>query len=127
MDPNDNLRATAAEIVSDGTCRGLHVAALLKDSSFEREGRWIFFWRKDSQPWSGRADEPQGTLRYNMQGRIKVLPAKFSGSESAFRGMWSEAGVLDSVDDAVDLLKAWLLDTKEVDDLPRRTVRRGGI
>jgi hypothetical protein len=62
-----------------------------------------------------------------MQGAISVLPKCLNNSASAFRGAWSEAGTFENVEQAVELLKAWLLDQKEVDDLPGRSVRRYGI
>ena len=68
-----------------------------------------------------------GTLHYNMQGAISVLPRSLKGSAGAFRGAWSEAGTFENMEQAFELVKAWLLDWKEVDDLPGRSVRRYGI
>jgi hypothetical protein len=62
-----------------------------------------------------------------MQGSISVLPRNLKESASAFRGAWSEAGTFENMEEAFELVKAWLLDWKEVDDLPGRSVRRYGI
>jgi hypothetical protein len=56
-----------------------------------------------------------------------VLPNVFKRSASAFRGVWSEAGILDDMAQAFELVKAWLIDRTEVDDLPSRSIRRQGI
>ena len=39
----------------------------------------------------------------------------------------SEAGIFENLEEAVALVKAWLLDGKEVDELPNRCVRRYSI
>jgi hypothetical protein len=78
-------------------------------------------------PCTGRAEEEEGTLHYNMQGDIAVLPAFLKGSEDVFRGGWTEAGTFETIDQAFELLKAWLIERKEVDELPWRRVRRSGI
>jgi hypothetical protein len=41
--------------------------------------------------------------------------------------MWDEAGTLADLEQAFELLKAWLIDRKEVDELPQRSMRREGI
>jgi hypothetical protein len=41
--------------------------------------------------------------------------------------MWHEAGTLVDLDQAFELLKAWLIDMKGVDDLSERSMRREGI
>jgi hypothetical protein len=127
MDPVDNQRMTAQEILSIARERGGDVEPFYTDGHFEKDQRWIFFWRKDELPYSGPAGEKEGTLHYNMQGSIAVLPSVLRESASVFRGAWTEAGTFDSIEQAFELLKAWLLDRKEVDDLPRRSVRRYGI
>jgi hypothetical protein len=56
-----------------------------------------------------------------------VLPERFEKSGSAFQGMWEEAGTFENIEQALAFAKAWLLDRKEIDDLPSRTVRRCGV
>jgi hypothetical protein len=41
--------------------------------------------------------------------------------------MWTEAGTVDDYVQAFELLNSWLVERKEVDDLPKRTIRRNGI
>jgi hypothetical protein len=59
-----------------------------------------------------------------MQGAISVLPSCLKESAGAFQGMGSEAGTFEDLEQAFALVKAWLLDNKEVDELPQRSVRR---
>ena len=128
MDPVDNERTTACEVVSYAQQRGVDLEPLRNDSVFQKDQRWVFLWRKrNALPCSGPAHEQEGTLHYNMQGSISMLPRKLKESVSAFRGAWSEAGTFENMDQAYELVKAWLLDWKEVDDLPSRSVRRYGI
>jgi hypothetical protein len=128
MNQVDNERATARELVAYAQSRGIDLEPLRNDTLFQTGQRWIFMWRKrDDLPASGRDDEPEGTLHYNMQGSISVLPSVFKNSPAAFQGAWSEAGTFENLDQAVELLQAWLLDAKEIDELPPRNVRRQGI
>ena len=127
MDPLENSRAVAQEHVALAQEQGVDLEPLRNDDLFLSDRRWIWFWRKDSLPGTGPAQEPLGTLHYNMQGAISVLPDYLKGSEGLFRGAWSEAGTFDSLEQAFELLKAWLIDRKEVDELPPRHVRRSGI
>jgi hypothetical protein len=124
MDPVNNFRAIAEEIIAHGRQLGLDLEPVRKDFSFQKDSRWIDLWRKDSLPGTGPTNEPFGTLHYSMQGPLSKPPKKFSGGH---QGEWSEAGVLESMEDAFALVKAWLLDWKEVDDLPPRSPRRTGF
>lgn len=127
MDPADNSRTTAQELISFARQQGIDLEPFHRESAFEKGQRFIFFWRKDELPGTGPANEPLGTLHYNMQGAISELPSKLKNSASAFRGAWTEAGTFENLEQAFALLEAWLLDQKEVDDLPSRCVRRYGI
>ena len=127
MDPLDSFRATAQELVSFAQQQGIDLEPFRKDFTFQKDRRWIDVWRKDSLPGTGPAEEPLGTLHYNMQGTIAVLPSHLKGSAGAFQGMWTEAGTLENIQQAFELVKAWLLDGKEVDDLPQRWVKRSGL
>jgi hypothetical protein len=124
MDPVENMRMTAGEIMGFARQRGIELESFCTDGHFQRDRRWIFLWRKDELPSSGPAHESPGTLHYNMQGAISVLPSCLKESASAFRGDWSEAGTFEDLEQAFELVRAWLLDRKEVDNLPARTVRR---
>ena len=127
MDPVDNFRLTALELVSFARQKGTDLEPLRNDFAFQKDRRWIDVWRKDSLPGTGPANEPLGTLHYNMQGSICVLPSCLKESASAFQGRWTEAGTFENMEQAFELLKAWLIDSKEVDSLPKRCVRRYGI
>jgi len=127
MDPLENSRAVAQELVSLAQQQGIDLEPLRNDDTFIKDRRWIWCWRKDSLPGSGPANVEEGTLLYNMQGPISVVPSKMKESASIFRGMWHERGAFANLEQAVELLKAWLLDRKEIDDLPRRSVRAYGI
>jgi hypothetical protein len=127
MDPVNNVRATAQELVSFAQQQGIDLKSLCVEGNFEKDQRWILLWRKDERPYSGPAGEKEGTLHYNMQGAISALPRSLKESAGAFHGVWSEAGTFEDVKQAFELVKAWLLDRKEVDDLPSRSVRRYSI
>ena len=128
MDPVENERRTAQELVSHAQLQGIDLVPLCNDSIFDKDNRWIFLWRKlDGLPCTGPANEKDGTLHYNMQGTIAVLPRELKDSASAFQGMWSESGTVENIEEALELLKAWLLNRKEVDDLPCRFVKRHGF
>jgi hypothetical protein len=128
VDPVEGVRATAQELIALGRQRGLDLESLRNDFNFKRDKRWVFFWRKrDDLPCTGRPEEKEGTLHYNMQGTISVLPEYLKASAELFRGGWSEAGTFDNLEQAFELLKAWLIDRKEVDDLPPRHVRRSQL
>jgi hypothetical protein len=128
MNQVDNERATAEELVTYARQRRLDLDALRNDFAFKMDRRWIIFWRKRADlPASGRADEQEGTLHYSMQGAISLLPGSLKASAGAFRGAWHEAGTFENLAQAVEFVKAWLIDRKEIDDLPSRSVRRYGI
>jgi hypothetical protein len=127
MDPLNSFRATAQELVAYAQQQGIDLGQFRKDFTFLKGRRWIDVWRKDSLPGTGPTDEPLGTLHYNLQGAITVLPNRLKESARAFQGAWSEAGTFANLEQAFELVKAWLLDWKEVDDLPSRSVRRYGI
>jgi hypothetical protein len=127
MDPVDNIRATAEELLCFAQQEGIDLRPHWIEGNFQKDRRWIFLWRKDETPSSGPANVKKGTLQYNMQGARAVLPDRLKDSASAFRGMWTEAGTLENIEQAYELVKAWLIDGKEVDYLPQRQFRRYGI
>jgi hypothetical protein len=127
MDPIENSRAIAKEIVSIAKQQGVDLEPLCNGDMFRTDQRFVWFWRKDELPYSGPANEPIGTLHYNMQGAINALPSVLKDSASAFRGSWIETGTLENIEQAVSLVQTWLIDRKEVDHLPPRRVRSYGI
>jgi hypothetical protein len=123
----ENSRAVAQQLVSIAKQQGVDLEPLRKGDTFLTDQRFVWIWRKDESPSRGPEDQETGTLNYNMQGVIAVLPSVLKDSASAFRGSWFERGTFDNIEQAVNLVKAWLLDKKEVDDLPARRVRAYGI
>jgi hypothetical protein len=127
MDPLDTFRATAQQLAFIAQQRGIDLEPLRVDFNFQKDGRWINVWRKDSFPGSGPADVEEGTLLYCLQGSVSIVPSKMKHSASLFRGSWFERGFFENIEQAFELLKAWLIDRKEIDDLPSRSVRAYGI
>jgi hypothetical protein len=124
MDTVVSMRETAQELISVAQRRAIDFAPLRNDAMFRNDRRSIFVWRKvDGVPASGPALMKEGTLCYNMQGSIKVLPNVLKDSAGAFKGGWSESGTFENLEQAVDFVKAWLVERKEIDELPRRCVR----
>jgi len=127
MFPDDvieNKRALIDEIILLSKQRGIDLEPFRVDFGFCTNRRFIFLWRKDSLPGTGPVNQPLGTLNYNMQGKITKLPAILKESSSAFQGAWSEAGSFETIEQAFELVNAWLVDGKEVDELPGRSLRR---
>lgn len=79
---------------------------------FSNRQRWIDFW------WDGT------TVGYHLRGEIARLPRPFAGSQSSFRGIWDEAGSVIDLPQALDLLRSWLIEAKEVDELTGRKIHR---
>jgi len=115
MNDLESQQATAGELVSLAGEQGIDLSSVYFGWAFLKEGRFISLWRKGNM------------VHYSLQGPIKVLPERYRASASAFRGMWDEAGSLAGIEQAFGLLKDWLLEKKEVDELPPRSIRREGI
>lgn len=107
--------ATAQELIAWAQEHGVDLASICYSGGFLNHGRCLFLRRKN------------GLIDYNGQGPIRVLPASFQKSASAFQGMWEEAGSFENIEQAFAFAKAWLLDRKEVDEFPCRSIRRCGI
>ncbi len=115
MNDLESQLATAHELIAYAKGQGVDLSSTCYEWAFLNDGRFISLWRKE------------GKVQYNMQGPIEVLPERYKASAGAFRGMWTEAGTVADLEQAYEFLKAWLIDKKEVDDLPPRYVRREGI
>lgn len=115
MNDLDSLETTAKDLIDFAKQRGEDLSPKCHNAAFFGEGRYVMLWRKE------------GKVHYNMQGKIRALPERMKASAGAFRGMWHETGSLESIEQAFEFLKGWLLDQKEVDDLPSRSVRSYGI
>jgi hypothetical protein len=115
MNDLESQLATTRELIDFAKQRGIDLNSACHNWAFLSEGRFISLWRKE------------GKVHYNMQGPIGTLPERYKASASAFHGMWHEAGTLADLEEGFEFLKAWLIDRKEVDYLPQRSVRREGI
>lgn len=115
MNDLESQKATAQELVAFAKQRGIDLSSTCYDFAFFNENRFIMLWRKEDK------------VHYNMQGSINVLPERFKASARVFRGIWVEVGALVDLEQAFEFLKAWLLERKEVDELPQRYVRREGV
>lgn len=115
MSDLESLETTAKDLLDFAKQRGEDLSPTCHNAAFFGEGRYIMVWRN------------AGKVHYNMQGKISTLPERYKASASAFHGMWTEVGTLTDLEAAFEFLKAWLIDRKEIDDLPQRQVRREGI
>ena len=79
---------------------------------FSHRQRWIDFWLEGA------------TVGYHLRGAIGKLPSQFATSQSSFLGVWDEAGSINDLQQALELLRSWLIDAKEVDELTGRMVHR---
>jgi hypothetical protein len=109
------MEATARELLSLAGQDRVDLAPAYGHGSFLRDGRIIWLWRKGD------------AIQYSLQGPVVALPHQYTASAAAFRGMYDEAGSVADIGRALELLSAWLLDRKEVDALPSRSVRSSGI
>jgi hypothetical protein len=117
MDTLDSFQITAARIVEHALKQGADSSQLLHAGSgaFQKENRWIEFWVKDD------------SLCYHLSGEISTPPALIAESRPSFQGIWDETGSLPDLEQAFQLLQAWLVEWKEVDELPDRFLRRWSI
>lgn len=116
MNEAESILATAKELVSHAQEVGIDLRILCNDGTFGNERGYIVFWRKNDD-----------SLWYNLAGNVQVLPAEYSGSASAFRGKYHEVGSVNSITEGLELVKCWLMDCKEIDELPNRSINKNGI
>jgi len=113
IDFNVSLKETSKQIISIALEKGVNVSHLRnKYGVFELGKRWIEFWVKDD------------SLCYHLSGEISTSPAQIAESRPSFQGIWDETGTIPNLEQAFELLRAWLLEGKEIDELPDRSIRR---
>lgn len=113
MDFSESVREAAERLTLYATAQDCDVVSLRNECNvFENSKRWIELWLKDDH------------FGYHLSGEIKKLPSQFSQSQSSFRGVWDEVGSMNDLHQAFRLLHSWLIEAKEVDELPDRTIRR---
>ena len=115
MDEIEDFRDISSDLIAFAQSRGVELEAFRGASGFLNDGRFITCWRQD------------GILNYSLQGEVSVLPQEFKESASEFHGVYIEAGVIDSLEQAVQLFAAWLIHRCNADELPKRRIKKRGI
>jgi len=116
MDFGTSLRATSKQIAAIASASGEDMTAFCNEYGvFEKGNRWIEFWVEE------------GSLRYHLSGEISTPPMQIAQSRPSFHGIWDETGSLADLDQASQVLRAWLVECKEVDELPHRSIRRWSV
>jgi hypothetical protein len=113
MDFLESRREAAERLQRYAAAQGIN-HNLFRDEHdvFSSRNRWIDFWLEGA------------TVGYHLRGEIAKLPSQFATSQSSFRGVWDEAGSLNDLYQALELLRSWLIDAKEVDELTDRMIHR---
>lgn len=113
MDFLESRREAAERLQRYAADRGTDLAQFRDEHDvFSARKRWIDFWLENA------------AVGYHLRGEIGKLPSQFAASRSSFRGVWDEAGSVRDFPQALELLRSWLIDGKDVDELAGRTVHR---
>jgi hypothetical protein len=113
MDFLEARREAAEGLQRYAATRGVDLAAFRDEHDvFSSRNRWIDFWLDGA------------TVGYHLRGEISKLPGQLAGSQSSFRGVWDEAGSINDLQQALELLQAWVMEAKEVDELASRMIHR---
>jgi hypothetical protein len=109
----ESRREAAERLLHFAAAQGADIAQFRDEYDvFSCRKRWIDFWMEDD------------TVGYHLRGEIARLPKLFAASESSFRGVWDEAGSIHDLHQALDLLRSWLIEGKEIDELTGRRIHR---
>ena len=113
MDFLESRREAAERLQGYAAAQGTDLG-LFRDEQgvFSHRQRWIDFWLEGA------------TVGYHLRGKIGKLPGQFAASRSSFRGVWDEAGSIQDLPQALELIRSWLIDGKEVDELTGRMIHR---
>ena len=113
---SNNIDQLAGELIELGASKGLALTSNYQASTFwsDDSSRLILFQMHDEM------------IRYQMQGTVKEIPHQLLGvsPEAEANGVFWDSGSVESVDQALELLMAWILEKREVADLPRRVSDR---
>lgn len=113
MDFLESRREAADRLHRYAAARGIDLAQFRDEHDvFSRRSRWIDFWLEGA------------AVGYHLRGEIAKLPARFAASQTSFRGVWDEAGSVKDLPQAWELLRSWLIEFKEVDELTDRMINR---
>jgi hypothetical protein len=102
-------QVAARELLIAAERRGIDLRPLWEDWIFCAEDRMISLWHEEWKyhyALDGETGQPTGN--------------------SSFDAFWSESGVIGGIDEALQLLLAWLVDRKAVGALPARDRRSWG-
>jgi hypothetical protein len=118
MNEQMSIQATAHELIELGREQGFDLAPIFRAE---------LFWAVDSRRYLSLMRK-DGALLYYLSGEVTALPKSECLPESGttLSGCYSENGIVEDLEQAFQLLKAWLLDLSEVDNLPRRLSGRLG-
>ena len=113
MDFLESRREAAEHLLRYAATQGDDLAPFRDEHDvFSHRKRWIDFWLDGD------------AVGYHLRGEVSKLPSQFASSRPSFRGVWDEAGSIKDLPQALELLRSWLLDGKEVDELAGRMVHR---
>ena len=113
MDFLESRREAAERLHRHAAAEGTDLAPFRDEYDvFSHRKRWIDFWLEGA------------TVGYHLRGEIGKLPTQFATSPTSFRGVWDEAGSINDLHQALELLRSWLIDTMEVDQLTGRMIHR---
>jgi hypothetical protein len=113
MDFLESRREVADRLLRFAAAQGADIAPFRDEYDvFSNRKRWIDFWLEGD------------TVGYHLRGEIAILPAQLATSQSSFRGVWDEAGSINDLHQALELLRSWLIDGKEIDELTGRRIHR---
>ena len=113
MDFLESRREAVERLHRYAAAQGVDLAPFRDEHDvFSNRKRWIDFWLDGAQ------------VGYHLRGEIGKLPSPFAASQSSFRGVWDEAGSVKDLHQAMELLRSWLIDVKEVDELTGWMVHR---
>jgi hypothetical protein len=113
MDFLESSREAAERLLRYAASQGTDLAPFHNEYNvFSHRKRWIDFWLE------------RDTVGYHLRGEISKLPARFATSQSSFRGVWDEAGSINDLQQALELLQSWLIEGKDVDELTERMIHR---
>jgi hypothetical protein len=113
MDFLESRREAAERLLRYAAAQGADLAPFRSEHDvFSNRKRWIDFWLAGNE------------VGYHLRGEVGKLPTQFVGSQSSFRGVWDESGAINDVQQALELLRSWLFDGKEIDELTARMIHR---
>jgi hypothetical protein len=113
MDYLESRRETAERLLRYAAAQGVDISSFRDEFDvFSNRRRCIDFWVEGD------------AFGYHLRGEIDKLPTPFAASQTSFRGVWDEAGSIDDLPQALELLRSWLIDGKEIDELTARRTHR---